>query len=137
MNKHFKNLFTTKPNQSLAKSKTRLIGQQTEQFACEYLLKQKLTLLTKNYLCPRGEIDLIMRDQQSLVFVEVRYRKNINFGTPLESISSQKIKRIKTAIDHFIMTNNLSYLPCRIDVIGLHGNIEKPTIQWIKNVIIE
>ena len=139
MNKNIKNLFATLSNQNKTKANnlTRSIGEQTEQLACEYLQKQKLKLVIKNYHCPRGEIDLIMRDQQNLIFVEVRYRKNINFGTPAESIDSHKLNRIKTAINHYTMTNNLGYLPCRIDVIGLQGNLEQPNIQWIKNVITE
>lgn len=139
MNKHITQLFTALSNQNNSKTKNlpHSIGKQTEQLACIYLQKQGLKLALKNYCCPRGEIDLIMRDQESLVFVEVRYRKNINFGTPVESIGSRKLKRIRTAINHYMMTNNLGYLPCRIDVIGLHGNIEHPNIQWIKNVITE
>ena len=139
MHKNIKDLFTTFSYQNKSKTKnlTRSIVQQTERSASEYLQIQRLKLVTKNYHCPRGEIDLIMRDQQSLVFIEVRYRKNINFGTPVESIGPQKLKRIKTAINHYTMTNNLGYLPCRIDVIGLHGNKEHPNIHWIKNVITE
>jgi len=88
LNKNIKDCFTalTHQNKSKTKNLTRSIGQQTEQLACEYLQKHRLKLVTKNYRCSRGEIDLIMRDQHSLVFVEVRYRKNINFGTPAESI---------------------------------------------------
>ena len=55
---------------------TKKLGKQAEDFVCHYLQKQKLKLITRNYSCRYGEIDLIMRDKTSLVFVEVRYRQN-------------------------------------------------------------
>ena len=115
-------------------NKTRTIGSIAEDIACDYLKKQELTLIEKNYLCKQGEIDLIMQDQHCLVFVEVRYRKTVDFGTPLETINKHKLKRIQTAINHYIMKNNLGYIPCRVDVIGLHGKLMQPNINWVKNI---
>jgi len=117
--------------------KSRNIGSIAENIACEYLQKHHLTLVEKNYLCKQGEIDLIMQDQHDLVFIEVRYRKSLVFGTPIETISKQKIARIRTAIQHYTMKNNLGYIPCRVDMIGLHGKLMQPNIHWIKNIIID
>lgn len=115
-------------------NKARSIGSIAEDIACDYLKKQKLELIEKNYLCKQGEIDLIMQDQHYLVFIEVRYRKTIAFGTPLETISKHKLKRIQTAINHYTMKNNLGYIPCRVDVVGLHGKLMQPDINWVKNI---
>lgn len=65
-------------------------GSQAEQLALNYLQQQGLTLITQNYHSRRGEIDLIMLDENTLVFVEVRYRKSAAYGSALESVNSQK-----------------------------------------------
>ena len=61
-------------------------GQQIEQQVSRYLQKQGLRLIEQNYQCRGGEIDLIMKEKNTLVFVEVRFRKNARFGSALESI---------------------------------------------------
>ncbi|MDH3343051.1 MAG: YraN family protein, partial [Gammaproteobacteria bacterium] len=70
------------------------IGQQAENACCKYLQQHGLKLLERNYRGPRGEIDLIMQDGTTLVFVEVRFRKNHYYGDGLESVNSQKQQRI-------------------------------------------
>ena len=128
-----KSLFQRKPR------KSENFGRIAESKAKQFLINQQLEFITQNYFCRHGEIDLIMKEKNSnqLVFIEVRYRKNHHFGTALETINSYKLNRIKTAINHYIMTNNLGYIPCRIDVIGLQGNLESPLIDWRKNIIID
>ena len=115
---------------------TSNIGAIAEQIASQFLIKKKLQLIEKNYHCRQGEIDLIMQDKNVLVFIEVRYRKQTKHGSAIETIQHHKLKRIQTAINHYIMTNNLGYIPCRIDVVGLHGNLQQPDINWIKNIIL-
>jgi putative endonuclease len=66
------------------------IGQQAELLVCQFLQKNKLKLIVKNYHCRRGDIDLIIQDHNSLVFIEVRYRKNDRFGNVLESVNYKK-----------------------------------------------
>jgi len=112
-------------------------GSFAEQLACDYLIKQKLILICKNYYCRQGEFDLIMQDKDDLVFVEVRYRKNEHFGSAIETIGFRKIQRIKTAIAHYQMTNKLNSMPCRIDVIGLTGSLSNPKLNWKKNIILD
>lgn len=116
---------------------TITVGATAESIACTFLTKKGLTLVERNYRCPQGEIDLIMQERDITVFIEVRYRKHNNYGTPSETVNYNKLKRVNTAINHYTMTNNLGYIPCRIDVIGLHGNLEQPTIKWLKNVIAD
>ena len=76
---------------------TKKLGKQAEDFVCHYLQKQKLKLITRNYSCRYGEIDLIMRDKASLVFVEVRYRAKTNFCHPIETIRYSKQKKVISA----------------------------------------
>lgn len=132
-----KQLFSTSKPETNSQLDTNSIGAKAEEIASQYLIKNKLRLIEKNYFCRQGEIDLIMQDKDELVFVEVRYRKHARHGNAIESIQRHKLQRIQTAIHHYIMTNNLGYIPCRIDVVGLHGNLQRPDINWIKNIIID
>ncbi len=113
------------------------IGQAAEDLACRYLQDQGLHLIERNYRCKRGEIDLVMRDASSVVFVEVRYRRNNRFGSGAESVNRYKqAKLIATAL-HYLQSNKAAAKsPARFDVISvtLQGEVGHTTeIQWIKN----
>ena len=87
--------------------------------------------MEKNYRCRRGEIDLIMQDNDSLVFVEVRYRKNNDFGGALESITRKKQQKIQTTALHYMQ--NHQDMSARFDVIAITGTGRKQDVEWIKN----
>ena len=110
-------------------------GKRAEELASHYLQKNKLTLISQNYHCRRGEIDLIMQDQQTLVFVEVRYRKNARFGSALESIDYRKQAKIITTAEHYLLQSKHDYSSYRFDVIAIMPtqNSEQPEITWVKN----
>lgn len=93
-------------------------GQQAEQIACDYLQQQGLQLITQNYHCRRGEIDLIMCDDDTLVFVEVRARRSNRFGSALESITADKQSRIIATAQQYLQQNRLQQ-NCRFDVIAV------------------
>ena len=93
-------------------------GQLAEQIACDYLQQHGLVLLEQNYHCRRGEIDLIMRDDETLVFVEVRARRSDRFGSALESITVDKQSRIIATAQHYLKQNRLQQ-NCRFDVVTL------------------
>lgn len=106
-----------------------LRGISAEQQAHDFLLSKGLKPICRNYRCKHGELDLIMRDQQSLVIVEVRYRKSDTFGSALESITRGKQERIISATQHYLSTVR-DDCPIRFDVVAISGNAE---INWIKN----
>jgi len=109
-------------------------GQLAEQLACDYLQKHKLKLITKNYHCRRGEIDLIMQDHATLVFIEVRYRKSAKFGSALESITTQKQQKIIFTAEHFILTQNSAFSQYRFDVVAISPSVQQqPKITWVKD----
>jgi len=108
-------------------------GQVAEQLACDYLQQQKLTLITKNYHCRRGEIDLIMQDQDTLVFVEVRYRKSNRYGSALESIDFKKQQKIIFTAQHYLSTQSPSLSLYRFDVIAITPTKVQPEITWVKD----
>lgn len=122
-----------------AMATTRELGEVTESLACEYLRKKGFKLLERNFNCRFGEIDLIMQDKDSLVFVEVRYRRNNNFGSGAESITTSKqSKLIKTASAYLQQRAKLNKYPARFDVVSITGSIETDNInnidfEWIKN----
>jgi len=120
-------------NTTPTKTKAQTIGQMAEDQACQYLLQQGLQLITRNYRCRMGEIDLIVRDKNNLVFVEVRYRKPSGFGSGAESVGYHKQQKLIKAAMHYIQHKSV-LLPCRFDVISMTPySHKKPDIEWIKD----
>jgi putative endonuclease len=105
-------------------------GDLAERQAQRYLQQQGLQPLSSNFRCKQGELDLVMRDGEALVIVEVRYRKSEQFGGALASITRQKQARIVAATQHYVIINHLSRLPIRFDVVAISGDGH---INWIKN----
>lgn len=108
-------------------------GQQAELLACQYLQRHKLKLITKNYHCRRGEIDLIMQDKTTLVFIEVRYRKSNRFGSALESVDYKKQAKIIITAEHYLLQNTKSFAGYRFDVIAISPTHESEEIIWVKD----
>ena len=109
-------------------------GQYAEDLACAHLLLRGLTLLQRNYRCGRGEIDLIMKDNSYLVFIEVRYRATPRYGSGAESITPQKrTKLIATALHFLQSTNKYDRYPSRFDVISVSDESGQKKIEWIQD----
>lgn len=109
-------------------------GKQAERQACEYLQANGLYLLQKNYYCYHGEIDLIMQDQDDIVFIEVRSRGRIDYGNALESITKTKINKLIKTASHFLQKRKwLDKVNSRFDVIVIHPLEAKMQLEWIKN----
>ena len=109
-------------------------GTDAEARACAYLQRHGLRLITRNYRCRRGEIDLIMRDADNLVFVEVRYRRQSRYGSGLESVDARKRARITRCAAHYLQAHPLAAtLAARFDVIGLTSAGNGLRFEWIRN----
>jgi len=108
------------------------LGQWAEQVANRYLCEQGLHPIAHNYRCQLGEIDLIMQQGNTLVFIEVRYRKYSYFGDGLTSIAAQKQQRIIQTAIHYLSTH-AEYVQsaCRFDVVVLSGSQTCPQLLWI------
>ena len=100
----------------------RQTGAAYEQIAAAHLLSMGYEILECNYRCKMGEVDIIARDGEYLVFVEVKYRTNIRKGYPLEAVSIQKQKTISKCALHYMMMNHLSDVSVRFDVVGILGD---------------
>ncbi len=111
---------------------THQVGAAKEQLAEDYLRRHQLRPLARNHRCRHGEIDLIMRDEQGIVFVEVRYRRSGRFGTAAETVDRRKQQRLAAAADHYLQAHPTP-LPCRFDVVAIS---EGDQIEWIKNAFL-
>lgn len=126
----------------MIKSITHLIkGRQAEDQAAKFLKKNGLKIIATNISYKVGEIDIIASDKESFVFVEVKYRKNSDYGSPAEMVSVSKQKRVQKAALMWMQekSSNEQYA-CRFDVIGITQNSNqnsennsKNEIQWIQN----
>jgi len=104
-------------------------GAQQEQSAAVYLETQGLEPVATNYHSRYGEIDLIMRDGSTIVFVEVRYRRREDYGGALESITTGKKRKIALTALNFLQQYKLTESFCRFDVIAMS---DKKT-EWLKS----
>lgn len=108
------------------------VGQLAEDLAARFLEEQGLIVLARNYRCRGGEVDLICRDRQVLVFVEVRLRRNRDFGGAAASITGTKQRRVICAASHYLATRCSMERECRFDCVLLDG-LSGPAIEWLRD----
>lgn len=107
----------------------REVGTFYEQMASEYLNRQGIRIIERNFRCRIGEIDLIGLDKDdTLVFFEVKYRKSNSYQNPLEAVNYNKQRKIIKTAQYYLMIHD-SDKACRFDVVGITGE----SIEWIKN----
>lgn len=110
-------------------------GNEAESLALSFLLNNGLKLINKNFHSRHGEIDLIMMDQRSIVFVEVKFRSSNKFGLACESVSISKQKKIIATSNIFLQKNinKIHYSAIRFDIISINHLLIEDNISWIKN----
>lgn len=110
-------------------------GQQAEQLALEMLLANGLTLHTRNYRCPQGELDLVMQAPDgALVIVEVRYRQDGSRGSAAETVGREKQRKLTLAAQHLLQTRpELRRKPLRFDVVAVSGDSGPDAVEWIQD----
>ena len=112
-------------------------GLEAEHACCEYLQQRGLKLLAKNYHGRRGELDLVMRENNTVVFVEVRFRKNTAFGGALESITSSKQEKLRVTAEQYLQQET-RLKNGRFDVVAMTEKVQNNGVgsysfEWIKN----
>ncbi len=113
---------------------TREIGDRGEDIAVEYLKKLGWQILARNYYAGHTEIDIIAKDKNIIVFVEVKTRANTTFGHPIEYVTESKVKSIYKVADVWIRKNNAQNHFMRFDVIGIvAAKNKKPDITHLKD----
>ncbi len=108
----------------------RKTGDEWERRACEYLEQQGLVILQRNFRCRQGEIDIVAKDKNTYVFVEVKYRANLNQGQPAEAVTIAKQRTISRVADYYRMKKQMGEeVPIRFDVVGILNQ----EIVWYRN----
>ena len=117
-------------------SDRKLLGAFGEDAACEYLRRRGYRLLGRNYACRQGEVDVIARKGQYIVFVEVKLRKNADFGTAAEFVTAAKQQRVIFAARRWLAANPTDLQP-RFDVIEVYApqglDTKKPEIHHLED----
>ena len=111
-------------------SRRQAQGQQWERAALDHLRRQRLIPVEQNFRCKGGELDLIMRDGATLVFVEVRQRADREHGRAAASITPAKIRRLICAAQVYLLRFPVTP-PCRFDLVAIDGE----QIEWLRNII--
>lgn len=104
-------------------------GRYGEEQACEYIENKGYEIIERNYQASFGEIDIIAKDKDYIIFIEVKYRKNLNKGYPREAVGKRKQKNVRNVAINYIIENSLNDCNFRFDVIEILGN----NIEQIEN----
>jgi putative endonuclease len=110
-----------------------LLGREGERIAERFLTKKGYKLVQRNYRCAAGELDLIVLDQRVIVFVEVKTRTGMGYGTPLEAVAARKQQKMIYAAQFFLNAKKLSQREARFDVIGISWPGAEPQVEHIEN----
>ncbi len=118
----------------MKKRETGILG---ERIACDFLGKNGYKILETNFRCREGEIDIIARQQETLVFFEVRTKKSSLFGSPEESITRRKMEKLKAVAEYYGQKHADLPPEWRIDVIAIQMNSDGKVnrIEIIENAI--
>lgn len=109
------------------------LGKRGEQLAQKYLKNLGYEIIIVNYRCKLGEIDIIATKDDYLVFVEVKTRRNKNYGLPYESVSFEKQKTIRRVAAYYLKANNIFQKNCRFDVVSVEKSGMNYTFEIIQN----
>lgn len=110
----------------------RRVGQRGERRAERFLRSLGYAIVERNYRTSRGEIDLVAKDKDTLVFVEVRTRRRDGFGGPLASVGRQKQRQISNTALHYLTHSGLRDRAARFDVIGIVGEGKRADLTHVK-----
>lgn len=114
--------------------KRHIIGMQGEKFATNYLLSIGYKILERNFSCKQGEIDIIAKEKQEYVFIEVKTRQNFHYGTPAQAVTQKKQKNIWNATKYYIYSHHLENKYIRFDVIEIYKSKNKLYLNHIKQI---
>ncbi|MDL2237272.1 YraN family protein [Christensenellaceae bacterium OttesenSCG-928-K19] len=110
-----------------------MLGRRGEEFTCSYAVQAGMKVLCNNFHCRAGEIDIIARDGETIVFVEVKTRSNKSYGSAAEAVTPAKIRKIKAAALEYITQNNLHDSNFRFDVAEVYSGSDGMSINYIRS----
>lgn len=108
-------------------------GEESESIAVSYLKKQGYKIIEQNYRTKLGEIDIIAKEKDTIVFIEVKSRKSKNFGSPKWAVTPKKQRKISMVALWYLKTTMQSNVKARFDVVSIISSKDKPSIEIVKN----
>ena len=112
----------------------RIAGQMGEGLAADFLMKKGYRILERNFRTKLGEIDIVAKDKDTICFIEVKSRTDFSFGSPLESITAFKRKKLSQVALSYLKQHNLFEAEARFDVVTIEDHAEgKPCIHLFQN----
>jgi len=113
-----------------------VLGRWGEDLAAQRLQAEGLEILDRNWRCPAGEIDIVARDRQAVVFCEVKTRRGTGYGQPLDAITSVKALRMRRLAAQWLAANRPAHaLDVRFDVVGILVASPEPVIEYLRGVL--
>lgn len=123
-----------KDNNKSIKSENKIKGNYGEKVAKEYINKLGYEVVYRNFKCSFGEIDIVFKDKEELVFAEIKTRTNTDYGFPAESVTYYKRKHILNTARYFLYKYDVMNMAVRFDIIEVYLCNKKPIINHIRNV---
>jgi putative endonuclease len=111
----------------------RKTGNAGEEAAAEYLIRNGFTILERNYVFNHGEIDIVAREGEELVFVEVKLRRSAAFGSAVEGVTPRKQELVRRTAEGYVYERNLTDVSCRFDVVAMDGEKGRIEILHLRN----
>jgi putative endonuclease len=114
-------------------NKSQKFGQSSEVLAVHYLKQSGYKIIERNYRTPLGEIDIIAKEKKTIVFVEVKSRRSIRYGSPKWAVTPKKKRTLSMAALHYLKATRQTSSKARFDVIAIVSNQDEPRIEIVKN----
>jgi putative endonuclease len=111
------------------------LGSWGEHSAAKYLIRKGYIILERNFRCRLGEIDLIALDGRTLVFIEVKTRRNRSYGLPCEAVNAQKLRHLKRMSSYYITIHHAEHRDARLDVVEILTEGGRTYFRHIENIL--
>lgn len=111
------------------------LGRIGENIIADYITKLGYKVVERNFECNQGEIDIVAKDKEELVFIEVKTRTDISYGEASEAVTNTKKRHLINSIKYYIYKQKLENQPIRIDVAEVYINKGKVKVNYIKQAI--
>jgi putative endonuclease len=115
------------------KNKEQKFGERSENLAVWYLKKNGYKIIEQNYRNRMGEIDIIAKEKKTIVFVEVKSRRSIRYGSPKWAVTPKKQRKISMVALYYLKATKQSGAKARFDVVAITSNRDEPQIEIVKN----
>ncbi len=121
-------------SEQTGRSEKDRLGRYGEDLAAQHLVAAGMVLLDRNWRCREGELDAVARDVDgTLVFVEVKWRSNLDYGSPVEAVDQRKQQAIRSMAEQYLAEKEPRYEEIRFDVVGILGGAGNADIEHVKD----